>query len=160
MTVRRLCGAMAALVIGCCAGGAAPAAPLQLNALSGGAPVPLSSLRGAPAILVFWRADCAPCRLELDNIKQLRAAAGATRLILVGLGPADPLRAAMAHMSASPGLAWRADADPASVLLAFNGPPPRLPLSIALDARGRICARRVGLLGTDQIARWAKSCAS
>jgi hypothetical protein len=33
-----------------------------------------------------------------------------------------------------------------------------LPLAVAIDRQGRVCARKRGLLGTDQIKQWSQSC--
>ena len=45
-----------------------------------------------PVVLMFWRADCAPCRLELGDLPALSRAAAPVRLQLVGLQPPAELR--------------------------------------------------------------------
>lgn len=118
----------------------------------------LSSLKNKGAILVFWRSDCAPCVLELRNLNALQAAAGAGRLIAINLEAEEAARSFLHREGISPANNWRALDTPASVLTALNGEPPRLPLAVALNDRGSICARHTGLLGTDRVKEWARRC--
>jgi len=142
------------------AAGAAYAAPsLRLASLDGGPTVPLRHATGGrSAILVFWRADCAPCLLEFEKLAELRAAAGAVPLMLVGLQPADRLRQGLQRLKLGPTQSWRALDDPAEALVRFGGAPPRLPLAVALNAEGEVCARRHGLLGAAIVEKWIKAC--
>jgi len=139
--------------------GAEPTVPpgVMLRDL-GGAPRALSSLSGHPAILLFWRSDCAPCRLELSHLADLQAAAKPGRLVTIALEDASAARSTLAKMAPEPQIAWIADGDPAAVLVAFNGAPPRLPLAVALTSAGRRCERHVGLLGTDRVQQWVREC--
>ena len=123
-----------------------------------GAPRALSALSGHPAILLFWRSDCAPCRLELSHLADLEAAAKPGRLVTIALEDARAARSTLTKMAPEPQIAWIADGDPAAVLVAFNGAPPRLPLAVALTRAGRSCERHVGLLGTDRVQQWVREC--
>ena len=77
---------------------------------------------------------------------------------LVGLQAPAAVRQGL-HAASLPANAslWTAQ-DAGEVLLAYGGPPPRLPLAIALDAQGQVCGRRTGLLGTDQLKAWSSAC--
>ncbi len=116
------------------------------------------SASSAPTILLFWRADCAPCLLELSDLAALRASAGSARVIPVGLQPAAVLRPALARLGLRDGDTLRAAEDPAKVLVRLGGAPPRLPLSVAFRGTGEMCARRSGLLGHDRVRAWSLTC--
>ncbi len=133
---------------------AAPA--LRLSPLD--RPGPTAALVGQPTILVFWRADCAPCLIELGHWRQLEAASGGARLALVALDDAPTARAKLKAMGLAPRHAWRLRDDPAATLSALGHGAPRLPLSVAYDTAGRSCGLRIGLLGVDQVRNWARAC--
>lgn len=148
-------GFAVALAVAFAAGTALAAPPLRLESLDG-APIGLGG--PGPTILAFWRADCAPCLIELGQARAYAEAARPARLLFVGLQDAAALKAAAAKAHAPPALLARALGEPSQVLTGLEGLPPRLPLTVALDPSGRVCARRTGLLGTDQVRAWAASC--
>ena len=133
--------------------GAHAAAPLAVQRLDGAAAtVP------APAVVLFWRADCGPCLIELGDLAALRAAARPLGLTPVGLQPAATLRPALARLRLRDGDSLLTPTDAASVLTRYGGAPPRLPLAVALAADGSVCARHTGFLGRDLVRRWAHTC--
>lgn len=154
---------LAALVVAASAGGAALAADwtaLRFTDASGpGRILTPDALTERPRVLVLWRADCGPCLLELGNLKALEAGARPADLVLVALDPPAVARAKLKAMGVAPARQWYALDDNAAVLTALGGAPPRLPLAVAVD-RGRICAKRIGLLGTDIVKQWARTCSS
>ncbi len=111
-----------------------------------------------PVVLMFWRADCAPCRLELGDLEAMRRAAAPVRLQLVGLQPAAELRVGLRAANLADDASDVAVQDAAGVLTSWGGAPPRLPLAVAVDAEGAVCARHTGLIGRDRLAAWAKAC--
>jgi Redoxin len=123
-------------------------------------PMAAAALKGRPRVLVLWRADCGPCLLELGNLKALEAAARPRDLVLVALDSPDVARAKLKALKVQPRRLWYALDDNAKVLVALGGAPPRLPLAVAVDAQGRVCARRTGLLGTDIVRQWVLQCSS
>ncbi|MDB5429600.1 MAG: thioredoxin-family protein [Caulobacter sp.] len=150
---------LALVLAGSGARAAATTPQLTLLPLDGApAPVRLHNLAGHPRILLFWRSDCAPCRLELAAIGDLEAAAGSGRLMTVALEPAASARATLSSAAARPASSWFAKQAPARVLTAFGGAPPRLPLAVAIDRSGRVCASRHGLLGSDIVRQWVRQC--
>jgi thiol-disulfide isomerase/thioredoxin len=150
--------AVAALAAGwSLAAAAAPLSGMAFHDLAGHARS-TSALVGRPVVLLFWRSDCAPCRLELVNVAGLEAAVRPGMLVTVALEDGDAARSTIAAMARKPAVAWVADRPAAEVLVAFNGPPPRLPLTVALDSHGRVCRRHVGLLGTDRVQQWVREC--
>jgi len=152
-------GAVAAL----CGLGVASAAPRQilkdlaLHDLAGRSHT-LGELAGHPAVLVVWRGDCGPCLIELLHIGDLQAAAAPAPLVMLAVDEPARIRQALQRYKARPREIWVADAPTRDVLVALNGEPPRLPLALALDRKGGICARHLGLLGTDRVKDWVRRC--
>ena len=127
------------------------------SALAVAPPLTLRQVDGRPAalprpgVVLFWRSDCAPCRLELADLPALRRAAAP-----LPLQPVELKGAAGTPHEGPAGL--RTDEDPAAVLTRWGGAPPRLPLTAAVDAQGRLCARHTGLIGRDRLKDWARAC--
>jgi hypothetical protein len=140
---------------GLIAGSVAAAPPaLHLETLSG---KPVAATPGV-TILAFWRADCAPCLIELREAAAYAEAAKPGRILFVGLQAAPKLEAARLKAGAPGSLVARAPGDSSAILISLNGAPPRLPLAVAMSAGGEVCARRAGLLGTDTVRTWARRC--
>lgn len=136
----------------------AQAAPRPPRVESLAAPGQAVATLGQPTIMSFWRADCGPCLVELGHLAALQAAAAPARWAAVSLDAPEVARAKLKALGLAPRHAWALRDDPAATLVALGGAPPRLPLSVAFDAAGRICGRRLGLLGVDQVKEWARSC--
>lgn len=113
---------------------------------------------GRPALIVFWRSDCAPCVEGLVHKPLLQSAAGKLRTLWVALEPAGKAQQALARFSIAPSDVYATTDDPARLLLTYGGAPPRLPLAVLLDGRGRVIDRRHGLLGLDTVRMWARRC--
>lgn len=122
-----------------------------------GAPVSALAASG-PTILMFWRADCGPCLLELGDLRALRSAAPNARVMPVGLQPPATLRPALTRLGLGDQDTLQAVEDPAALLTRLGGAPPRLPLTVAFRTDGAVCGRRSGLLGTDQVHAWSLTC--
>lgn len=114
-------------------------------------------LQGQAAVVIFWRSDCAPCLEEIRQLEELKPAAQPMRVLTVGLENPEPLRAQLQRLDVQSHSAWYSLEDPAQVLAAF-GTVPRLPLTVAFDASGDICARRRGVLTPVLIAEWVAAC--
>jgi thiol-disulfide isomerase/thioredoxin len=141
-------------------GGAASAAPptLLLAALGSGVPTELAAVRRhRPAVLLFWRTDCAPCLLELQHWRDLRAAAGSEPLVLVAMQPRAAVQAGLKRLGWNLPTFVTAE-EPGKVLIRFGGSPPALPLAAMLDRKGNICRVRHGLIGSRTVKQWKKAC--
>ena len=123
-----------------------------------GAARSLGDLRGAPTALVVWKASCAPCLVDLANLREIAARAPGWRIVTLALDDARTATAAMPPQVRGIGPAWTSSDPPAQVLAALNPSQPALPLTIAVSVRGEICARRVGLLGSDVLNAWSAQC--
>jgi hypothetical protein len=157
---RRKSGALAfalAMALGAFSARATTVSEVRLGDISGGARK-LSALTGRPAVLLFWRSDCAPCLIELQGLAGLQAAAAPAPVVTIALEAPASAALALRKMGVAPQRAWWSKTEARQTLLAFGPAPPRLPLAIALDSRGSVCAQHVGLLGTDRVRQWEKQC--
>jgi thiol-disulfide isomerase/thioredoxin len=122
----------------------------------------LADLKGHPAVLVFWRSDCGPCQIELKAVEGMEQAAAPAPLVTVALQDRATAAAYLKTLPKQPRTTFVApaatNADVEKILLAWGGEPPRLPLAVAINARGSICRRHSGLLGTDRITDWVRQC--
>ncbi|MDB5484086.1 MAG: thioredoxin-family protein [Caulobacteraceae bacterium] len=130
-------------------------------------PLQLESLDGKPfgvghtpngAILAFWRADCAPCLIELRAARDYAVAARPLRFLFVGLEGGPDLAAAARKAGAPPEMLLQGIGSAPAILTAYGGAPPRLPLAVAFTPSGAPCAHHGGLLGTDRVRAWARDC--
>lgn len=113
---------------------------------------------GRVPVLMFWRADCPPCLVELRHARAYAEAAGsAGRVIFVGLQDPVRLRRAAERYSAPPEMLAFADGDSAAVLDSY-GVKPALPVTVMLSPSGQTCFRHAGLLGTDALEEGLKYC--
>jgi len=125
--------------------------------LNSGALVRTDSLSPRPHVVVVWMESCAPCMEELRHLREIADRTPGWDFVTLALdAPADarvalPAEAAFAE-------AWVAEGKPGDVLARLNPPLGALPMTIALSPRGRVCARRVGLLGSDIINGWTAQC--
>ena len=109
-------------------------------------------------VLMFWRADCPPCLVELRNAKAYTDSAGsAGQVVFVGLQDPSLLRRAAAKFSVPEKALAFADGDPGAVLAAY-GEAPSLPVTVILSPSGGVCFRHTGLLGTDALEAGLNSC--
>lgn len=149
-----LLAGLAALVLG---GDPAVAAPKPIVKLRSLGRLEVARLDG-PAVALFWKADCGPCLLELKGLAALRAAAAPMKIYTVALDSPATARERLRTLGVDQTLALAALDEPTSVLARYSAGAPRLPLAVALSRTGAICARHVGLLGTDRVKAWARTC--
>lgn len=150
--------ALIALVISALAPLSAVAVPVIAPLAATSPAMPLSALNGQPHVVLLWRSDCAPCLIELQNFAALEAATGAGRLVTIAIEPVGQARQTLHQFNVPPHPAFVAQGDATVFLEAISDGGRRLPLALALDRRGHICARHVGLLGTDLARAWIRQC--
>ena len=142
------------LMAGALVVGAAPALPLG-HARSMVSP---SHSLPRPAVVMLWGTWCASCRDELRRIPTLAVAARPLPFVTLAIDPPAKAAAALAAGGFSTGNAYIDDRDPGTVLKEWGGGGTILPLAVAIDREGRVCGLKRGLLGTDQLRAWSKSC--
>lgn len=116
-----------------------------------GRPVSLADFRGRPLLINFWASWCVPCRREFP---QLQKAVRAGRVAVLGVVFQDSRRAA-ARFMVEQGADWPGLVDPDGDIAEAYGVRlrPGLPVTVAVDARGRLVARHVGELRGDDLAK-------
>ena len=125
-----------------CPAGLGPELPdLSLPCLGGGPDVELRSAPpGRPTLVNVWASWCAPCADEVPELVAFSARAG-DRVGLVGVLTTDVVERGLAF-SADFGMRWPSLVDDdGEVLRAF---PPGPPVTLFLDARGRVVHTRSG----------------
>jgi thiol-disulfide isomerase/thioredoxin len=111
-----------------------------------------------PAVVVLWASWCASCREELARLPSLAAAATPLPVRTLAIDPPERARALLAQRGQPTDGAYADQRDPRTVLDAWGGQGSVLPVAVALDREGRVCGRKLGLLGTDQLRDWATRC--
>ena len=137
---------------------AASAAPQFSDLAQPGSAHSLSELRGQPSAVLVWKSDCAPCIVELMHLNEIAAGAPRWRIVTLALDEAQTARRALPPQARVAAGSWYTSAPPAQVLATLNSAQPILPLTIAVNTHGEICARRVGLLGSDVLNGWSEQC--
>ena len=117
-----------------------------------------ADLRGRPTAIVVWKASCGPCLDELSHLRDIASRAPHWRFVVLALDDADTAVRSLPRGAHGIGSAWIARDPPARVLATLNPTQPALPLTLAVDDHGNICARRVGLLGSDVLQVWSAQC--
>lgn len=113
---------------------------------------------GADRIITFWRADCAPCLVELQTLPKIAAAHPDLQITLLVLQD-DGRGAAALERDPNENLVLEAfDGDPEALFARYGNEKRALPYSVALTAEGTVCASHYGLLGTALVAAWVVSC--
>lgn len=102
----------------------------------------LSSFRGRPLIINVWASWCGPCRAETASLERLAWSETGQRVTIIGISTDDDRRAAQDWLKASNAtLSHFIDHELAlERLLGAN----RLPLTVLVDAQGRVVERIVG----------------
>ncbi|MFI7482164.1 TlpA family protein disulfide reductase [Kocuria sp. M1R5S2] len=121
--------------------------PVQFEGtLFDGTVVDAEQLRGAPALLNFWYAGCAPCRVEAPDLREL-AERFDGQVAFYGVNQRDerPTAEAFERTFEIPYPSF-ADKD-GGVLMALSAyvPPQAVPTTLVLDAQGRVAARILGV---------------
>lgn len=121
---------------------------LTLPCLTPGPAVDLSSLGGRPVLINLWATWCGPCRDELPILQAAHLRHG-DEVQFLGVDTRDSTDAAAAYLP-EVGVTYPQLVDPDGDLLA-NLRIPGLPVTIVLDADGRIAAKHIGELSSDTL---------
>lgn len=115
------------------------------------------ALKG-PAVVVLWASWCASCKAELARLPRLAAAAAPLPIRTLAIDPPDRARALLVQRGMPTAGAYADGRDPRAVLDQWGGAGSALPIAVAIDSTGKICGRKRGLLGTDQLRQWSAAC--
>ena len=118
----------------------------ELQGLNGKAR-PLSSYRGAPLIINVWASWCGPCRAEMASLERLSWSGAAGKLSIIGISTDDDARAARAWLRVS-NATLSHFIDRQLELENMLGAK-QIPLTVLVDARGRVAAKIYGAKAWD-----------
>ena len=102
---------------------------------------PLSSFRGQPLIINVWASWCSPCRKEAASLERLAWSEAGSRYTVIGISTDDDRNAArqwLRHSNAT--ISHYIDSGPRWTLEHMLGAS-SIPITVLVDARGRIVAR-------------------
>lgn len=115
-----------------------------------GVPLPPS------AVLLFWASWCAPCQAEVRDIAELERAAAPLRVVII---PIEPRRQWQPLLrSLRPDQMYLPPEGGMTMLQRLTGGRAALPVSIAVDADGRICAIHYVGVTAALLERWRTIC--
>jgi thiol-disulfide isomerase/thioredoxin len=129
---------------------------LSLRGLNGPARA-LASYQGKPLLINVWASWCGPCRQEMGSLERLAWGQQAGRFAIIGISTDDSEPAAKAYLrQANATISHYID----SALQAENMlGADRLPLTILVDAKGRVLGKYYGAREWDnaESVRWIES---
>lgn len=102
----------------------------------------LSQYRGKPLLINVWASWCGPCRMEMGSLERLAWADQGKRFALIGISTDDSEPAAKAYLR-SANATLNHYMDRALELENMLGAE-RLPLTILVDAKGRVLGKYYG----------------
>lgn len=123
-------------------------APIELDApMMDGTRLTSADLRGHVAVLNFWYAACAPCRLEAPTLESLHQEFTPKGVLFNGVNIRDEAPTGEAF-ERSFGITYPSLLDKSgTVLLAMSQyvPPQAVPTTLVIDKQGRVAARILGV---------------
>ncbi|MGH3449515.1 MAG: TlpA family protein disulfide reductase [Haloechinothrix sp.] len=130
-------------------GGASPGLPaLRLPCLGSGPSVDLAQLTGEPTVVNVWASWCGPCRREMPGMQQVYQEYG-DEVRFLGVNTRDDPRAAAAFVEEL-AVTYPQVIDQDGRLLRHLGAP-GLPVTLVLDAQGRVTAKHLGEMTPEQL---------
>ncbi len=109
-----------------------------------------------PGVIVFWASWCDSCAAELRQLPAIRRAADPLPVATLALDPPDKAGNALRNLKVPADAAFADGRPPAEVLARWGAT--TLPFAVAIGLDGRVCGRKEGLLGLDQVRQWARDC--
>jgi thiol-disulfide isomerase/thioredoxin len=118
--------------------------PLRAATLQGlnGPAVPLASYRGKPLVINVWASWCGPCRAEMASLERLAWSPLAQRFAIIGISTDDDRALALAWLKRS-NATINQYLDRQLELEHMLGAS-RIPLTVLVDAQGRVLQRIYG----------------
>ena len=122
---------------------------VNLACLGAGPALALNRLPSQPYLINLWASWCAPCQREAPRLAAAAAAARG-RVGFLGVDTEDKRDSALAFLHRF-GIDYPQLADP-DADVAHRLPAPGLPVTLAVDAEGRVVYRRIGEITAAQLA--------
>lgn len=113
----------------------------------------LSDLRGKPLIINVWASWCGPCRQEMGSLERLSKRHGGKRFRVIGISTDDYIEPAKAALRDSK-ISFANFIDHRLMLENMLGAD-RIPLTLLVDAQGRVLAKVYGAKEWDSPAALA-----
>lgn len=120
----------------------------QLNGLSV-PPKKLSAFRGKPLIINVWASWCPPCRQEMGSVDKLARRYGGKQFNVIGISTDDDMEAAYSFLEKS-GISFENFIDKKLLMEHMLGAD-RLPLTLLIDAQGRVLSKHYGAKDWDSL---------
>ena len=116
-----------------------------------GPPRSLASYRGRPLIINVWASWCGPCRAEAASLERLASSKAGSRYVVIGISNDDDRAAALKWLRYSNAkLSHYIDLGPHWTLERMLGAS-SIPLTVLVDASGRVVARYPGARQWDSV---------
>ncbi|SEO14818.1 TlpA family protein disulfide reductase [Actinacidiphila rubida] len=136
-----------------------PAARKPAPALSGktvdGSSASLAAYKGKVVVINVWGSWCAPCRAEAPNLAEVAKADAAKGVQFLGINTRDPDVANAVSFDKRFGIGYPSFYDPyGKLILQFpKGTlnPQAIPSTLVVDRQGRVAARVLKALSTDEL---------
>lgn len=113
----------------------------------GGPTRKLSDFRGKPLLINVWASWCGPCLHEMDSLQRLHQRFGGRQLQLIGISTDDYRDKALGFVRKT-GISFPNFIDNGLFLERLLGAD-RLPLTVLVDAEGRVLSRTYGARAWD-----------
>lgn len=121
--------------------------PIEMSATTlEGDQLNIATLRGKPLVMNVWGSWCGPCRTEAPALQQAHEELG-EKASFVGIAFRDTETGARTHEKEY-GITYPSLFDEGDLLLSLNGAvtSQSIPVTLVLDAEGRIAGRYVGVV--------------
>ena len=102
----------------------------------------LAALKGYPIVINKWASWCTPCRAEFPELQKVATERG-KRIAFLGVDGHDPTGPARKFLAQRP-LPYPSYMDPDEKIAQRLGAPGNYPITVFVDARGRIAFRHQG----------------
>lgn len=124
---------------------------VELDCLGGDSRVNLAELRG-PLVINLWAQWCEPCRIEAPHLAALQTLR--PEVTMLGIDYQDPSPDLAVEFAGDAGWRYPQVVDPDQLLAPELGVP-GIPMTLFVDAEGRITARHPGLFtDLDSLLSW------